>query len=81
MRPLFLRDSPPPGGGARLLSRIKPHTRRGLVWAQPWHGCLAPHSASSMTSPVDASLAGDLVGKGGQERVGRGGYGEGDGAV
>ena len=71
-RPLFLRDSPPPGGGARPLSRINPHTRRGLVWAQPWHGCLAPHSAGSMTSPVDASPAGGLVGKGGQgEDVGK----------
>lgn len=42
------------------------------MWAQPWHGCLAPHSAGSMTSPVDASPAGDLVGKGGQgEDVGK----------
>ncbi|XP_043759101.1 homeobox protein SEBOX [Cervus elaphus] len=61
-------DSPPPGGGARPLSGIKPHTRRGLVRAQPWHGRLAPHSAGSMTSPVDASPAGCASGLGPHRR-------------
>lgn len=55
---------PPPGGGANPRNRIK-SKRRGVVWAQPWHGHLAPQSASSMAGPVDTPPAGDLVWRGG----------------
>lgn len=34
------------------------------MWAQPWHGHRAPNCAGPMASPVDASPAGNLVGKG-----------------